>query len=246
MNIALITALLTAAISIAGWVVNYVFTGLANRNRDKTAAQLQHVERQLAEFYGPLAFLVLEGQESQEDLHAAIGRSHGFDEEHLELSEEELKIWLFFVENKWFPKDEKIKELLTTKTHLVEGEQIPESFYAFLAHYNSWWLEHERWKKEQVRYSFHSRIRWPEDFDKHVLGTFEALKKKHALLLGKSLGSKGVTHPSQADYSTASEWRRQYYRQLQRASGSAATSSAPGSAPGQPGGDNITGSKKIR
>ena len=185
MDAAFIAAILAAVISVVGWLVNYILTGLADRRNQRLSASLKHIERQLEELYGPLALLILEGKRTFKDLTETLGRGFVFIEDR-DLPEDELNTWLFWVENDFFPRNEKIKELLTTKTHLIEGERIPESYLAFLDHYNSWKISHLRWQREGVEYSWHSRVNWPRDFDQDVLSTFEQLKARHATLLGKT------------------------------------------------------------
>jgi hypothetical protein len=66
---------------------------------------------------------------------------------------------------------------------LIEGNQLPESYLRFLEHYSSWKLDHLRWQKDGVEYSWHSRINWPKEFDRDIHDTFASLKERHALLL---------------------------------------------------------------
>ncbi len=80
--------------------------------------------------------------------------------------------------------NEKIKQLLARSTHLIEGGVVPESFLIFLDRYNSWKINHERWIKEGITYSWHSKINWPEQFETDVLETFQDLKQRHARLMG--------------------------------------------------------------
>ena len=68
-------------------------------------------------------------------------------------------------------------------THLIEGDEMPASYLAFLEHHNSWYLNHLRWKKEGVEYSWHSKINAPRAFEKEVLDTFKQLKARHTRAL---------------------------------------------------------------
>jgi len=175
-------ALITGSITAIGWLSTHTLTARRERARARAEATLHHVERQLEELYGPLVFLIYEGRRTFEDLLQTLGRTYVFRESE-SLPPNELKTWIFWAENALLPRNDRIKQLLMAKTHLIEGGVFPPSYVAFLDHHNSWVVNHERWKKEQVPYSWHSRINWPETFESEVIGTFQYLKAKHARLL---------------------------------------------------------------
>ena len=179
MDIALLVALIAATVSIIGWVVNYILNGFLDRKKAQRAANLLNIERQLENLYGPLTILLLESKRATKNLSDSLGRKFVFTGNET-LEDDELKTWLFWVEKDFFPRNEKIKELILTNTHLIEGERIPASFVAFLDHFNSWKIDHLRWQIEGVKYSWHSRYNWPEEFEFDVISTFEKLKHKQA------------------------------------------------------------------
>ena len=146
MDTALIVGILTASVTALGWLVTNILSTSAERRRQSLLAQLEFTKRQLEELYGPLAFLVLEGQQSFRDLIATLGRNFIFVEGY-DLPENELSLWLFWVENDFFPRNEKIKALISSKTHLIEGEKVPESFLAVIERHNSWMMMHKRWQQ---------------------------------------------------------------------------------------------------
>lgn len=184
MEAPIVVALIAGAITAFGWLVTHILTDRRERAKQRTEASVKHVERQLEELYGPLAFLLYEGRRTFLDLLDTLGRNSVFMGGKV-LSEKDLKTWLFWAEHIFLPNNEKIKQLLMSKTHLIEGERFPESYIAFLDHYNSWAVNHKRWKEEGVDYSWHSKINWPIEFEQEVIATFEALKAKHSALLGR-------------------------------------------------------------
>src|SRR5262249_13542408 len=141
-------ATIAATVSGIGWIVTYFQAGRSGARAIKQNATIKHIEAQLEELYGPLSFLLLEGETTFRDLLASLGRNYVFIQGK-ELTTFELKIWLFWVENDFFPRNEKIKELLATKTHLLEQSRMPGSHLVFLDHYNSWRINHLLWQKEQ-------------------------------------------------------------------------------------------------
>lgn len=185
MDIALTIAVLGATVSALGWVANYILTTAADKKRQRLISRLEFTKQQLEELYGPLAFLVLEGRRTWQDLLEVLGREDVFPTKNFTLLDKDLEIWQFWVENDFFPRNAKIQELLSTKTYLIEGERVPNSYLAFLDHHNSWKIHHERWEKQKVEYSWHSKLNWPNEFEKDVISTFERLKKRHSRLLGR-------------------------------------------------------------
>ena len=186
MDTALLIAIFGAIVTALGWLVN----AFVERRRQRLLSQLDYTKQQLEELYGPLAFLLLEGQQSATHFAAIFG---GIDirAQRSDLSEHELALWNFWVENDFFPRHEQIKTLISSKTHLIEGEKVPKSFLAFVEHHNSWLMDHKRWQQQEVNYPGYSKIAWPGEFDEEVLSTFGMLKKRHAILIGKI--SAGIT-----------------------------------------------------
>jgi hypothetical protein len=94
------------------------------------------------------------------------------------------KVWEYWIENEFFPRNEKIRELIANKTHLIEGEKMPQSWLGFIEHYNSWKVNFDRWQKGLAKYPLYSKTGWPQDFDDDILSTFESLKKRQSYLMG--------------------------------------------------------------
>jgi hypothetical protein len=195
METPVLLAIVAATVSVVGWVTNYILTGRDERRKRQIDASTTFLESQLQELYGPLAFLIQESQTTHQDLLRTLGRTALF-QEGKELDEDELKLWLFWIENDIFPRNDKIKDLLTTKTHLIVGEKVPQSYLDFMEHHNSWKINHLRWQKDNVKYSWRSNRNFPNDFEQEVLQTFEALKQKHDSLLGEQHQNRRVQAPT--------------------------------------------------
>ncbi|WP_413458452.1 hypothetical protein [Herbaspirillum huttiense] len=176
--------LMTTSFAAVGWLINHVITSRQHRKRGQLEAQQKYLERQIEELYGPLASALFEGRRTYLDLLDTLGRETVFIGEEL-LSESDLATWLFWAEADFLPRNEFIKTLLKTKAHLIEGSTFPESHIEFLDHCNSWAINHRRWKEEKVPYSWHSKINWPDDFERDVLLTAQSLKNRQAELLGQ-------------------------------------------------------------
>lgn len=182
METPVIVATIAASVAIVGWVANHILSGYREKRNNQLISSLKYTERQLEELYGPLYFLILEGKRSIIDLLETLGRNYVFLKDEI-LPENELKLWLFWIENDFFPRNDNICKLLMTKTHLIDGSEIPKSYLSFLDHYNSWKIKHLRWKKEGVKYSWRSKIDWPPEFEEDIISTFKTLKAKHTNFL---------------------------------------------------------------
>lgn len=184
MDITWAVAILGAAVTAFGWLVTHILSTSAENRRQRLISQAEFTKQQLEELYGPLAFQLLEGRQTFQTLAETLGKDHFKDEDVASFSEPELKAWLFWVDVDFFPRNEKIKKLLSKKTHLIEGSKVPESYLTFLDHHNSWKISHERWLQQNVAYGWHSKINWPDQFEEDVLCTFNELQKRHAILIG--------------------------------------------------------------
>lgn len=214
MDTTITIAILGASISVVGWIVNYILSTSAERHRQKLLTQIEFTKQQLEELYGPLVFLVTEGQSAfsevmkttastiknerianslvvskskhrlrTEDKEAKININGNVTDSRIELGQDD-EVWKYWIENEFFPRNEKIKALLANKTHLIEGEQMPASWLDFIEHYNSWKVNFDRWQKGLTKYPLYSRTGWPQNFDDDILSTFKLLKKRQAYLMG--------------------------------------------------------------
>jgi len=189
----LAVAILGTVVTALGWLVTHILSTSAENRRQRLISEMEFTQQQLKELYGPIAFLVWEGRQSYQDLLSSLGLHQPLDEESIR-SEEGLKTWLFWVENEFLPRDKKIEELLSKKTHLIEGETIPESFLSFLNYHNSWRVNHERWQKQGVEYRWLPKHQWPDQFDEEVLFGFAELKKRHSVLMDMLSESPSPRH----------------------------------------------------
>ena len=180
----ILATVIAGSFAAFGWLASYIFTSIANRASLRRTAALAHIERQLEELYGPLAFLVYEGRQTFRELLESLGRNFIFDKND-RISAEDLTLWLFWAENDFIPRNLKIKTLLSEKTHLLYGSKMLDSYLEFLNHHNSWMIRHLRWQKNGVEYSWHSKTNWPETFEEDVLFAFSELQREHSKLLSR-------------------------------------------------------------
>jgi hypothetical protein len=181
MDVRLQVAILAGVVTALGWLVTHILSRIADRRKSRREFLLAYTTKQLAELYGPLAFLVLEGQRSWEDLKYSLDVHNLsiFQPAYSPESSDDLKTWLFWAEKDFMPRNRRIRDLLSSNTYLIEGERMPDSYRQFLEHYKSWEINHLRWREEGIAYPWRSRINWPPDFSSEVLDTFYRLKQRH-------------------------------------------------------------------
>src|SRR5690349_13759555 len=119
MSVSILVAIISGLVTAIGWLVSHILLKRREVESRRLDASLRFVELQLEELYGPLAFLVWDSSKAFKDFLENLGRLNVFHEDD-PLPEQELKLWLLWVDNYLFPKNERIKDLLTTKTHLIE------------------------------------------------------------------------------------------------------------------------------
>jgi hypothetical protein len=195
MDTSVVVALIGGTVTALGWLTSHILSEAAGRRRERRADQLAHTQAQLSELYGPLALLITEGQQTFVDLLRGLGRNYVFPASGT-LTDDELKTWLFWVDNEFLPRNRRIRELLATKAHLIEGQALSENVVEFLKHYSSWEIKHLRWTREQVPYEWHSSINWPKEFGHDILRTFSLLKQRHANLIEQLTGDSSSRNGS--------------------------------------------------
>ena len=82
MNASFIVAIITTWGALLGWIINHYLTAKRDRSNQKLAVHLKYIERQLEELYGPLAFLIIEKNQSSVDFVQALGREPVFEGEN--------------------------------------------------------------------------------------------------------------------------------------------------------------------
>lgn len=133
-------------------------------------------ERQLNELYRPLLALVAESRVSVEEfMKTKLGRDWIFP-----LKGDEVKLWLEKAEKDLMPRNERMCALIREKRDLVEGGELPATFKAMLEHQDSWREQHEKYRKDQVPYSWHSRTPFPRRLEPELEETIRKLEQRLA------------------------------------------------------------------
>jgi hypothetical protein len=181
-TIALAGIAVSISVAAAGWVVAY----LSKRQLDSRLAQLERVNKQLRELYGPL-YIGLEAANRTwaafwEKHRPAHGRNYYFGPD-AEVSEDEKKVWRNWIENVFEPMNARAEEILTNNIDLFDSEDIPDAFIDALAHVASYRAVLAQWKESD--FSEHVAVNnWPrKELIAIVKPAYEKLRKRQLDLL---------------------------------------------------------------
>jgi hypothetical protein len=119
-------------------------------------SRLRHLQRQIEEFYGPLSNLV------HQILVANQVRAH--------LTEQNLaaatlgKVDVFLHEQYFRDLHQKISDILSSKLYLMDGVDLPDSFYIYLRHAVQERVQLDLWRNLQVDTSSLKGVPFPDQF----------------------------------------------------------------------------------
>jgi hypothetical protein len=124
----------------------------------------RHYERQIEEFYGPLFNMVHQVFAANDVQSGILQRISATDSE---------RVRDYFRATYFFPMHDEIRQILRTKLYLVEGSEIPESFYLYLKHAAQERDQTMLWKQYGLDTSFLKGEPWPDDFYDDIRSGFE-------------------------------------------------------------------------
>jgi pimeloyl-ACP methyl ester carboxylesterase len=177
----LLVGILTAAVTVGGWIVLHYFTVRREAEARQDARQkelearlasdarvdrlkrleilLKQTESQIAEFYGPIMGLIQQVWATWEVKHLM--------EMKLDPSIYQ-KVDHYVGERYFLVLHEKIRSILREKMHLLEGVSMPDSFYNYIKHSVMENIQINLWDEKQIDTSSVEGIGWPDQFPDDV------------------------------------------------------------------------------
>ncbi len=177
--LAVFGAFVTVIVGGISWLVNH-YLAIRLRKRIETA---QFLERQIGELYGPLVGLIEHSHTIYGILRKKLRQPGQQPIDMSKLTREEGKVWDFFQEQFFIPINGEIRELIRTKTHLLEFGEMPDSFLIFLEHEAHYSCLHPMWKKEHIDSLHVQGPPWPAEFNNDVKSTLKQLAERHQKLV---------------------------------------------------------------
>jgi hypothetical protein len=182
--------LLTTGITIELAFIGYLVTYVNSLRLSQRAEQLARVNRQLAEYYGPLFALTQAGDSAW----AAFGGekfrpgSEAFFEGR-EIAEGDLRAWRTWMKTVFMPTNRRIYECILTKSDLLIEPKMPQCLLDLCAHVASYEPVLAAW--DAGDYSEHTGLlNFPDDIVEYAQASFEKLKAEQQKLMHGSSQKK--------------------------------------------------------
>jgi hypothetical protein len=192
-----VAAWVTAVGGISVALVAGLFAYFNSRRSSERQARLDRVNRQLEELYGP-ALAHAHASATAWLVFRSNYRPGGyFFEPDAALSDEERNAWVAWMKFVFMPSNRAIYQLIISKTHLLDDDDMPPPLLAFLAHVAGYEVTLAAWAEGDYS-QLTSLINHPGgSFQEYLANSFSKLKRRQQLLLGMtgSLESYGHRRP---------------------------------------------------
>jgi hypothetical protein len=178
-------ALLAGIVTASGWVVTYYLTKRKEDRVRRIENTIKYLERQIQEFYGPLFNLVHQIVICNHVQHSLIysGRTPNIS------ADDRAKIEQFFQEKYFIPLHEEMIRILKTKLYLIDGIEMPDSFYTYLRHSTQEQVQRALWNGYHIDTSHVRGIPYPNELYQDVKSGLDSVMLKYEQCL-KSLEVK--------------------------------------------------------
>lgn len=180
---------------VFGWIIPYKQSiGLKEKENEyekefqKNIWKKELIDKQIAQFYGPIASLLREDNIRFHFVLDEMGRMHVFEDGNhklSDLSEDDQKRWKHYVNTYKIPTQNKILEIIECNKHLVYKSEIPTSFDRFMSYSLGWELLDNQFKNNVPNYyEYYFCYNFPYDFIIYINETLDLLLKIQSELTG--------------------------------------------------------------
>jgi hypothetical protein len=179
---AIVTAIVTVVVALIGYLITYWNNILLSQRTE----QLNRINRQLSEFYGPLYSLVDAGNQAWTAFRTKYRSGiSSFFERNPPPTDEDLVAWRLWITTVFMPRNLQLYELIVSKADLIIESDMPDCLRDLCAHVAAYQVVLKKW--ENGDFSEHtSSIIYPRKaLVEYSSRSFTDLKRKQAELLGK-------------------------------------------------------------
>lgn len=178
------TLSVTILLAFSGYAAKYSYDLRLNQQR----SQLERVDRQLRELYGPL-FSLARASTTTWSGFVSRYQSKGYFQRGPGVSpktEEEKAIWRHWMTHVFMPLNEEMARIVTAHADLLDEQEMPDCLLLLEAHVNGYKGVIKSWGQRD--YSEHMSLTpFPgADLLKYSEGKYRALKAQQAELLGRA------------------------------------------------------------
>ena len=157
LNVSVLVALLSGAVSAIGWFVTKRLDVQAQKKVKEAEFRRSHIQTQIEEFYGPVYSLVWQ-LFAINDLQRVLLRNKQID------PATRSQIEKYFATRYFLPIHERVRSIMETKLYLVEGTSMPDSFQAYLRSALQETVQRGLWSSDGIDTSFLKGVPWPSEF----------------------------------------------------------------------------------
>ena len=177
----MLTAILSSSVSLLVVVLGFVSTYLNNLRLERHRNQLERVNRQLSELYGPMFALTQASGRSFKAFSNRFDPLGLFDDEFSEgderITEMQKDAWRLWVRTVFQPNNKELVRLLLSKADLLVDGEMPESAQTLFVHVSGFDVVLKEWDNAQDRDMF-SIVDYPGAFTSYVHDSYQVLQRR--------------------------------------------------------------------
>ncbi|MEM9275424.1 MAG: hypothetical protein AAGA80_21020 [Cyanobacteria bacterium P01_F01_bin.143] len=174
------TVITSVFLAFAGYIATYLNNLRLLRHKE----QLNRVNRQLREFYGPLFAIRQVSSVAWRAFRSLYRPGKPFWNKESQPTEEEAAAWRLWMSEVFMPLNTRIMEIIIENADLLDEKEFPECLLQLSAHVTSYKPVLKAW--ESGDYSIHvSVINFPLELDNYVNSKYQELKRRQEQLIGK-------------------------------------------------------------
>lgn len=192
--IQLVLSLIGLVFVVFGWIIPYKQSIKSEQRRieydlaeRKLRWEKELVDEQISKLYGPLSEIIEEQNTLWELIKYQLGRDYIFDKDTIklsQLSENDRKIWVHFVDTYKIPSQNKMMEILQSNQHLIYKSEKPTCYKSFIEYVLGWeLLDNQKRNDVPNYYEYYYRYNYPKEFDCYVRDTLRELQKRQGELV---------------------------------------------------------------
>lgn len=145
---------------------------MATDRERKLKSLMDHYERQIEEFYGPLFNMVHQVFVANHIQWEMLNTKKDGGAPHLSADQAEA-VTDYFQTTYFYPLHDEIIKIIRSKLYLIEGSEMPESFYKYLKHAAQERDQRTLWKEHHINTAFLEGQPWPQHFYSDIKQGFE-------------------------------------------------------------------------
>ena len=172
MDAAVAAAFYTGAFTLIVWLGTSIWKNVTIQRTNLYKLRVRTLQQKIERFYAPIYSLVWQIFNANE-LQNKI-RKQG------QLTPEQLRqVERYFAHAIFIPLHQQINDILKTKMYLVDGVEVPKSFYDYMLHSRQERIQIELSENVGIDTSFVEGKRWPPQFYEDVENSLKRLMKEY-------------------------------------------------------------------